>query len=262
MSKFPPVLILAGGLGTRLGPEHAALPKSLVDVNGTPFINHQLDLLKREGVSQVVLCLGHHGEALKNYVGDGQRFGLQVQISFDGDKNNGTEKKAENADKSSAPLLGTGGAVLKASYLLRAPFAVMYGDSWLDTAYAPVFESFKSLGKAALITVHKNQNQKIPSNMLVKDGQVLAYDKEQKTKGMQHVDYGLSIFEANAFANFKNGNAFDLGEVLQDLIGRGQLACHEVKEPFYEVGSVTGLAELKQHLKNSNLNSQGKSVSD
>ena len=71
---MPSAVILAGGLATRLYPLTQDIPKSLLDVNGRPFIAHQLDLLKRNGFSHVVLCLGQHGAAVQEVIGDGSEF--------------------------------------------------------------------------------------------------------------------------------------------------------------------------------------------
>jgi len=222
---------LAGGLGTRLTTIEAGLPKSMVNVNGQPFIDHQLHLLRRQGVEDVVLCVGHLQQALCQYVGDGTKFGVQVRYSSDGDR-----------------LLGTGGAALKASKLSGSPFAVLYGDSYLDLPFAPFAAAFEHSGKAALMTVYRNNNRGIPSNLEVRGGQVVAYNKENPTAAMQHVDFGLSIFSAAAFADFSPAQTFDLTEVVEQLIALGQLACFEVHEPFHEVGSEEGLRELAQYL--------------
>ena len=93
-----PAAILAGGLATRLRPITAKIPKALVEVAGRPFIDHQLELLRDNGIRRVVLCLGYLGEMVRDHVGDGAAFGMQVGYSFDGDK-----------------LLGTGGALKRAA---------------------------------------------------------------------------------------------------------------------------------------------------
>src|SRR5579872_4253153 len=85
-----PVAILAGGLATRLRPLTDKIPKALVDVNGEPFIAHQLRLLASRGIPRVVLCLGYRGEMVRDFVGDGWEFGLQVNYSFDGPELRGT----------------------------------------------------------------------------------------------------------------------------------------------------------------------------
>src|SRR5437868_13487271 len=92
-----PVVILAGGMATRLGDITRATPKALIDVNGEPFVAHQLRLLKERGIDQVLLCVGYLGEQIVEQVGNGRGFGLGVQYSFDGPR-----------------LLGTGGVIKKA----------------------------------------------------------------------------------------------------------------------------------------------------
>ena len=64
-----PVVILAGGLATRLRPITESIPKSLVEVAGEPFICRQLRYLKSQGVSTVVLCIGYLGEMIRAVVG-------------------------------------------------------------------------------------------------------------------------------------------------------------------------------------------------
>ncbi len=109
-----PVAILAGGLATRLRPVCDRVPKALLSVAGRPFIFHQLEMLKQQGVERIVLCVGHLGEQIRHMVGHGQALGLSIEYSFDGRK-----------------LLGTGGALRQALPLLGDSFFVLNGDSYL-----------------------------------------------------------------------------------------------------------------------------------
>lgn len=237
MSKSLAVLILAGGLGTRLSAINPGLPKSMVAVSGQPFVARQLRLLKQQGVREVVLCVGHEAGPLVDFVGDGSRFGMVVQYSYDGETGQ------------TGQLLGTGGALLKASKLVQSPFAVLYGDSWLEVDFEPIIETYFRLGKPALMTVYRNENRLIPSNLKIVDQLVAAYDKERPSADMVHVDFGLSIFSKQAFAGFTEQESFDLSRVVQRLIAAGDLACYEVSQRFYEVGTPEGLKELEEHLK-------------
>ena len=79
-----PVVILAGGLATRLRPLTEQTPKSLIEINGEPFIAHQLRAVREQGVSEAVLCLGFLGERVQEFVLNGEEFGLQVKYAFDG----------------------------------------------------------------------------------------------------------------------------------------------------------------------------------
>lgn len=222
-----PVAILAGGLATRLRPITETIPKSLVAVAGQPFIEHQLEQLQREGIRRVVLCVGYLGEMVREVVGDGSRFGLRVDYSFDGPK-----------------LLGTGGALRQALPLLGETFFVLYGDSYLPIPFAPVAETFLASGKQGLMTVYRNEGSFDTSNVVFAGGRIRIYDKKAKLPEMRHIDYGLELLEPAAFAPFAGREAFDLAELLQNLLGRDQLAGHEVTTRFYEIGSHAGLNEL------------------
>src|SRR5258707_12469350 len=91
-----PVVILAGGLATRLRPWTEKIPKSLVEGAGRPFLEHQITLLRKNGISEIFLCVGYLGEMTEELFGDGNQFGMEIIYSHDGDK-----------------LLGTGGTIKK-----------------------------------------------------------------------------------------------------------------------------------------------------
>jgi N-acetyl-alpha-D-muramate 1-phosphate uridylyltransferase len=226
-----PVAILAGGLATRLRPITETFPKSMLDVNGEPFIGHQLRLLQNRGARRVVLCLGYLGEIIQQHVGDGARFDLQVDYSYDGEK-----------------LLGSGGAVRKAAPLLGDAFFVMYGDSYLTCDFAAVQRTFVDSGKMGLMTVFRNQGKWDTSNIEFAGGHIRRYDKKQQTPAMQYIDYGLGMIQRRAFDMIDEREAFDLAGLYQMLLGQNQLAAHEVRERFYEIGSFAGLEETRQYI--------------
>jgi NDP-sugar pyrophosphorylase family protein len=230
-----PVAILAGGLGTRLYPLTERLPKALIEVNGEPFLAHQLRLLRARGIERVVLCIGQHGERIREYAGDGARFGLQIDYSPDG-----------------PTLLGTAGAVRQALPLLGDAFFVVYGDSYLPCSYGDVAQAFHAAGRPGLMTVYRNEGRWDTSNVEFDAARpvcsIVAYDKKNRTERMRHIDYGLGVFRRAAFAGAPHA---DLADVYRDLLGRGQLAAFEVHERFYEIGSFEGIAELSRRLAES-----------
>ncbi len=228
---MPPVVILSGGLATRLYPATLKIPKSLIEVAGKPFIFHQLALLKRQGVCNVVLCVGKFGEMIQDYVGDGHAWGLKVQYSYDGDV-----------------LLGTGGSIKKACALLPETFLVLYGDSFLDVSLKPILEQFESEGKPALMTVYRNKNKWDKSNILFKNGRVVKYDKKNPIPEMEHLDYGINILRKSIFNDWPDGTPFDLSEVFTKLIEKGEVSAFEVFKRFYEIGSIQGIKETEQYL--------------
>jgi len=223
--------ILAGGLATRLRPLTETIPKSLIDVNGEPFIAHQLRLLRENQIERVVLCVGHLGEKIQEIIGDGARFDLQVEYSFDGPK-----------------LIGTAGALKCAVPLLLDDFLVLYGDSYLDFDYQAAWRSFKASNKLSLMTVFANEGRWEKSNVEYDGVRILSYDKQNATRHMHYVDYGLGIFKKEAFGCVPSRQPYDLAQLYQDMLKQNQLAAFEVKNRFYEIGSVPGLQETRQYL--------------
>jgi N-acetyl-alpha-D-muramate 1-phosphate uridylyltransferase len=231
--KLPSLALIAGGLATRLGRLAMDTPKSLIDVAGHPFIDHQLHWLARQGIEDVVVCAGHLGEKIQEFVGDGSAYGLRICFSLDGPK-----------------LIGTGGALKKALPLLSDPFFALYGDSYLDLPFELVAEAFASSGKAGLMTVYPNDGKYESSNVEFRDGTIVAYDKKYLKPEMRHIDYGLELFSKKPFQQ-KETESFDLVEIQTMLVHQGQLAAFEVKNRFYEIGSERGLAETREYF-NSN----------
>lgn len=231
-----PVAILAGGLATRLRPITEKIPKALIAVADQPFLAHQLRLLGKAGVRKAVLCLGYRGEMIEQEFGDGSRAGVELRYSFDGPE-----------------LLGTGGALKKALPLLGPRFFVLYGDSYLPIDYAGPARAFLASGKEGLMTVFRNEGRWDTSNVWFQDGAIRSYSKKERTREMQHIDYGLGILSSKALERWADGKPFDLADVYRDLISRNELAGFEVEQRFYEIGSPEGLAELDAMLRRQQL---------
>jgi NDP-sugar pyrophosphorylase family protein len=229
-----PVAILAGGMATRLRPITEKIPKLLVDVAGEPFFSHQIRLLRKVGLTHLILCVGYLGERIVEQYGDGSTWGVKIEYSFDGPK-----------------LLGTGGALIRALPKLGAAFYVLYGDSYLPVDYLAVGQSFLDSGKLGLMTVFENRERYDSSNVWFEDGQIKIYDKKNRAPQMHHIDYGLGLLRAEAFAAYPKDEVVDLAAVYGQLVFAGQLAGCEIPNRFYEIGSHAGLDELDQLLRSN-----------
>jgi NDP-sugar pyrophosphorylase family protein len=227
-----PVALLAGGLATRLRPVTQTIPKALVELAGKPFIDHQLTLLRRNGIRKVVMCLGYLGEQVEAHLGDGTRFDMELKYSFDGEK-----------------LMGTGGALRRASHLLNDVFWIMYGDSYMDIDYRAVLGDFAAHNASGLMTVLRNDNQWDRSNVVFRDGRLIRYDKKQRTPDMNYIDYGVGLLRRSALDRIPADRPYDLAELYTELSAEGQLAGHEVFNRFYEIGTPASLEEARKYLE-------------
>lgn len=222
-------VVLAGGLGTRLKPITDEVPKVMIPVNGKPFLEHRLNLLKRHGISDIVLCIGYLGENIKDYFGDGRKFGLKIKYSEEGDK-----------------LLGTAGAVKNAQDLLEDIFFVTYGDAYLILDYQAVMKYFKKFNKLGLMVVFKNFDKFDRSNVVVEGDLVKIYSKKKKFPNMVYIDFGVSILRKKALELVPDGKIVDLEELNQELIRKKELLAFETSHRFYEIGSPEGLGEFEK----------------
>jgi NDP-sugar pyrophosphorylase family protein len=125
----------------------------------------------------------------------------------------------------------------------------MYGDCWLDTAFAPVVNAFRASGKSALMTVYRNSDRWDRSNVWFENDRILVYDKENLLPQMHYIDWGLSLAKADVLAGWPAHTPFDLAEVYSHLARNGDLAGYETTTRFYEIGSPEGLRETDALLR-------------
>jgi NDP-sugar pyrophosphorylase family protein len=226
---LPPVCILAGGLGTRLGDRVRDTPKPLLEVAGAPFLVHQLRLLAANGATDVVLCVGHRGEAIVERIGDSCA-GIRIRYSFD-----------------SPGLDGTLGAIRRAAGLLGERFLVLYGDTYLRIDYRAAASEWSASGLPAMMTVLRNEGRWDTSNAEFDGARVVAYDKRAPTAAMHWIDYGLGGLLAEAVAQ-SDPAISDLAGLYHGLAARAQLFGFEATERFFEIGTPEALAETELFL--------------
>ncbi len=229
-------LILAGGFGTRMEAVSHGLPKSLLPVLGKPFVDYQLAWLVGQGVTSVVMSLGFKAGMIRDYLGDGARWGLDIACVEDGDT-----------------ALGTAGAIRNAADLgvLQDGFFILYGDSYLNAELGHIWRASDN-GSRPVMTVYRNEGQWDTGNVLMEDDQLSLYQKDASPAikaTMHHIDYGLSVLSRDVICGIvAAGQVCDLADVYHQLSLEGKLIGFEVFERFYEIGSPQGMSDLEHHL--------------
>lgn len=221
------VVVMMGGLGTRLKEYTADCPKPLVDVNGRAFFDYEFSLLLQAGFRKFLFCVGYRADMIMDHYGDGSEYGVRIDYSVD---DIGPESK----------LLGTGGAIRKALDILDRDFMVTYADSFMDIDYGEVIYRYacaKASGCRSLMTLFHNFGKYDTSNVIYENGRLVLYDKKNLSDRMQYIDYGISMFERSLFEEYPEGVRFDLAEIQTGLSARGELEGLIVNKRFYEIGS-------------------------
>jgi NDP-sugar pyrophosphorylase family protein len=227
--ELPPICLLAGGLGTRLGETVRDTPKPLLDVAGEPFLIHQLRLLAGCGAARVVLCVGYLGELIEERIGPSQ-FGIDITYSYDGP----------------SPI-GTLGAVRKAAPALGDRFLVLYGDTYLRLDYRAVAAAWEASGLPALMTVLRNDGQWDVSNVCFDGTRVTSYDKRAPLPEMSWIDFGLGGLQSWTLDLLADA-IDDLSDLYHELARRRELFGFVATERFFEIGTPASLAETGEFL--------------
>jgi N-acetyl-alpha-D-muramate 1-phosphate uridylyltransferase len=210
------------------------LPKSLIPIRGHPFLHYQLTWLAKQGITDVLLCVGHGADQIERYAGDGHQWGIQVRYVDEG-----------------TPPRGTGGALRLAfdQQQLEDPFLVTYGDSYLPIDFLRLWTYFQTRKESALMAVFKNQGRWGKSNVIFNGQLVTQFDKKNPTPAMAYIEYGLNALHTNIPERHIAPDApCDLADVFERLSQKEDLAGLEVRTRFYEIGSPEGLRDFESYL--------------
>ncbi|EMI17651.1 Nucleotidyl transferase family protein [Rhodopirellula maiorica SM1] len=227
-------VILAGGLGTRLWPLTKTVPKPMVPIAGTPYLEHQLRLLQQQSITDIVLLTGYLSEQIEEHFGDGSRFGISIAYS-----------------KETTPL-GTGGALRQAAPLLQESFLVIYGDSYLPIQYAEVLDTLANTSATGAVTVYDNQSEDtgVTNNIALDDGDFITKYKKDAPDDplLQYVEAGVLAFKRSVLQRIPEGQVSLEQQIFPLLISERGLVGHITQERFYDIGTPERLERIAEQL--------------
>ena len=222
-------MILAAGLGQRMRPLTDHLPKPLLSAGGKPLLQYHLEALAKAGVCEVIINLAYLGDKIRDFVGDGSRFGLQVSYSPEPEP------------------LETGGALLHAIDLLGdAPFLVINGDVWSDFPLHSLCQyPLNDNQKAHLLLVPNPDFH--PSGDFSPNAQGLLVDDETLPK---YTFAGISLIDPRLITQYPRArHKFPLAEVLRYGIAQACISADVYHGLWSDVGTPQRLQELDKRLK-------------
>lgn len=233
-----PLVILAGGAGTRLNKINKDIPKIMTPIGNSIFLDYFMDNVKKLGFNELYfLIFPDEKKLIENHL---MKFHNKekVKISFLYD---GEER------------LGTGGSIYKNINNLPKIFWTMYGDTLLNFDILNTQNTFQKSRKEALLTVIRKEVVAESPNIKILNNEIISYSKNNSVEN-NFVDYGAMIFKNSVFKNPKSKN-FDLGLVIQKLINEKNVEHIEMSHRFYEMGNLSSFKTLDQILIKNNIKS-------
>lgn len=216
------VLILAGGLGTRLGDLARDIPKPMIVVAGKPYLEHVVESFAARGFSDVVLLVGHRADMIESHFGDGRRLGVRIEYS-----------------RETKPL-GTGGAVRHARHLLGGRFLLTYADVLRRFDY----DRFARRHKGNCLAVYKRIET---GNTEIEGKMVVRFDKQ--APDLPYIDAGFAVLGLEAVDLLPLEPCSFEQIVYGTLASKRLLACEVVNHDFYDIGTPKELERTRSRLE-------------
>jgi mannose-1-phosphate guanylyltransferase/phosphomannomutase len=226
-------VIIAGGKGTRLG--LADIPKPMVPVVGKPLLEHQILLLKRYGIFEIVFLTGHLSEKIEEYFGDGGKWG--VEISY---------VREDIA-------LGTGGAVLQLKDVISDRFLVLYGDVVMDFDIERFIRFDAEKESLGSLIVHPNDHP-YDSDLVERDGDIItSFISKPHPDGLLYenlVNAAVYILSPEIFRYIPIGLSSDFGkDIFPGILAQGgQLRAYLSPEYIKDLGTPDRLVKVEKDL--------------
>lgn len=226
-------VILAGGLGTRLRPLTYETPKPMINVLGKPFLHHLIEMLKEEGFDHFIICSSYKSEKIREYFGNGQKFGVKIDHSVE------------------ATPLGTAGAIRNALFYLQDEFFVLNGDTYLDIDYGMLEANFQSIGKPALLVLYGGDEikERVDNVGIDNDGLVTAFSKGNAPES-KYGWAGVLLLRKKYVEKWKGGKVLTLeDDIFPKLIKDRDLASCVIKTRYYDIGTIEKLRVFEDYLR-------------
>lgn len=234
-TKEIPLIVIAGGLATRMHQHTKKTAKSMLLFNNKPFIHYQLLNFKSQGFKKIIFCLSHFSFQIIDYLEKNKsKYKMDISYVLDGDKK-----------------LGTGGAIKNAilKNKIENIFFIIYGDTYLRLDKNDILKKYKKNKLPFLMTIYKNKNSLDKSNISILNNKFIKYfDNKKLIKSLKYIDYGLSLIDVNGYLRYSTRTVFDLGEFFKKVSMKNLLTYNIQTKRFYEIGSEDGFNKTLKFL--------------
>jgi dTDP-glucose pyrophosphorylase len=224
------VMLMAGGLGTRLRPITENIPKPMIEVGGRPILETIVGMLAHSGFSRVFLSVNYRADAIERHFGDGRGFGVEIEYLRESKR------------------LGTAGALSMLPAVPSAPMLLMNGDVLTGMDLGEFVDGHVQKGAAASLGVREFSTQ-IPYGVVdLEADRVLAI--REKPEVRHWVSAGIYALSPQVLPLVPHGEYFDMPTLLERAVERGySVRSHPILEYWIDVGRVDDLERARQEFE-------------
>lgn len=228
-------VIMAGGKGTRLASVNGNVPKPMLPIDGKPVLLHQVECLKRQGIFDITLTIGHLGTQIRDFFGYGQRFGVQI-----------TYVEEETP-------LGTAGALYYLKGKVTDDFLLINGDLIFDVDFTRLMRFHKTHQALVTLLVHPNDHP-YDSGIILADGDGRVRDwltkEEERSWYPNCVNAGIHVISPRVLDRIDNLQKADLDrEILKPMLPSGKVYACRTPEYVKDMGTPERIIQVEQDLQ-------------
>lgn len=194
-----PVVIMAGGLGTRLYPLTKETPKPMLLANGKPILERIIDRLASQGFGNFYISINYLGEQIKDYFQDGSKLGVSIQYIEE------------------TKRLGTAGSLFELKNSIHEPFIVMNGDIVTDLDFRQFLDFHKKTNGLCTMCLCKQVYQ-IPFGVVEFDDDSNIIKISEKPNNEYYVNMGIYVVSPGVIKYIPNDQYYDMPSLFQNLI--------------------------------------------
>lgn len=220
-NRISQAVIIAGGMGTRLAPFTNTMPKPMYPFNGRPFIGYLIEQVKEFGIHNIVILLGYLPEIIRDYLGDGSEWGVNIEYDV-------TPVDYNTADR-----------ITHAKELLDDEFLFMYCDNYCPVDFGKLQRDFYSNNSDIQVSVYSNKDGYTKNNIRFDEGngKIIVYDKTRMETNLAGVDIGYAIVKKEVLDLVESrGENFEQ-IVYPKLVQQGTMYATVTDHRYYSVGS-------------------------
>ncbi len=232
-------VILAGGLGSRLGDITAEMPKPMLPIGEKPLLGHQLELLKKYGINEVIILTNYLADVIDNYL-RGKNFGIEISC-FREDK-----------------PLGTAGGLKEIEHRLKSGFLTIYGDVMVNMDLGRFLKFHKDKQSDVTLVIHPNQHPQDSDLVEIgKDRRITALHKYPHAEGKYYgnlVNSGIYAAGGSLFAQIKRGVKQDFfKDILPEFIAKVKICGYTTSEYLKDIGTAQRLSEVRRDFESGKI---------